>query len=205
MEELGLLINKIQIEYDRIVELCKNSKKNDGYNLSKTLVKQYNSSALLDRIFEYISFLNDNIISGFVLAIDNWDKNNSKVSFRVKTRNSITYKINNYITNHDQGKIPVNKCINDLFGIRIILDGDYNYNEIRDFVNKNYPDLKCICSDKMDYIATHIYFKRKGDNTAFRWELQVWLLKNEQKNIESHRKYKQGYVDWEKEIKEGIQ
>lgn len=90
MEELGLLINKIQIEYDRIVELWKNSKKNDGYNLSKTLVKQYNSSALLDRIFEYISFLNDNIISGFVLAIDNWDKNNSKVSFRVKTRNSIT-------------------------------------------------------------------------------------------------------------------
>ena len=57
--------------------------------------------------------------------------------------------------------------------------------------------MKCIDSSKKAYKATHIYFKQ--DNWNFQWELQIWNKENEINNINSHEKYKQGYVKWEKE------
>lgn len=50
------------------------------------------------------------------------------INTRVKTHNSIEYKIENYRSNHEDGKIPINKCLNDLYGIRIILSEDISKN-----------------------------------------------------------------------------
>lgn len=41
----------------------------------------------------------------------------SSVTSRVKAQNSIEYKIDNYCNNHENGKIPLKKCMNDLLGI----------------------------------------------------------------------------------------
>lgn len=125
----------------------------------------------------------------------------SEINSRVKSQNSIEYKINNYMSEkHNNGKNPINKCFNDLYGIRIILSGSFKYDEIKEFVEKRYS-LKCINSSKGEYVATHIYFKK--NNYSFQWELQVWDKEHEINNIRSHEKYKQDYTKWEKENKGG--
>ncbi|MDE5722348.1 MAG: hypothetical protein K2I30_06415 [Clostridia bacterium] len=203
LEELKHLVIKIQREYNRISELWLSECEDKEYNLNKSLIKQIESSSLLDSVFDYTSFLNDNIFD-FNLSLNNWKENNSEVSTRVKARNSILFKIGNYqLPIHQNGEIPVKKCLNDLFGIRIIFDGDYSHEVISKYIKKEFKELKCICSDKQEYIATHIYFKKKGASKIFQWELQVWLKNNEINNKVSHNKYKQSYVKWEKEIKEG--
>ena len=102
--------------------------------------------------------------------------------------------------NHENGKIPINKCFNDLLGIRIICNKQLTYEEILKLVDMKYSDLKCIDSSKYEYKATHIYFKK--DNNTFQWELQVWNKVDEANNINSHERYKQNYVKWENENKE---
>lgn len=204
LEELEILINKIQAEYNKITELWCTESVFKNYNLSKSLAKQFSESELLKGVFEYVSFLNDKIYS-FMVGFDNWDKNGSKVTSRVKARNSIAYKIASYIVYHEGGEVPVKKCLNDLFGIRIILDGDYTHEQISEFVKSKFDNIKCICSNKQEYIATHIYFKYPKQNRAFQWELQIWLSKYEHSNKVSHNKYKQDYVNWEKRfLKEEI-
>ncbi len=118
---------------------------------------------------------------------------------RVKNRNSIEYKIKNYIENHENGKITINKCLNDLFGIRIICKDQIDFSQINHLVKEKYDKLKCIDSSKIEYKATHIYFKQS--NFEFQWELQLWNEDDEINNIRSHEKYKQDYVRWEKENK----
>ncbi len=87
------------------------------------------------------------------------------------------------------------------FGIRIILNEELSINEIIEFVHSKYPNLKVIDSSKGEYKATHIYFR--DGNYNFQWELQIWNKCDEATNIESHRKYKQEYVKWEKSNKGG--
>ena len=118
---------------------------------------------------------------------------------RVKNRNSIEYKIKNYIENHENVKITINKCLNDLFGIRIICKDQIDFSQINHLVKEKYDKLKCIDSSKIEYKATHIYFKQS--NFEFQWELQLWNEDDEINNIRSHEKYKQDYVRWEKENK----
>ena len=109
-------------------------------------------------------------------------------------------QIENYIKNHEEGKIPINKCFNDLFGIRIICNEELSFDKIVKLINNKYSNLKCIDSSKNEYKATHIYFKK--DNFTFQWELQVWNKTDEIRNINSHEKYKQDYIKWENENKE---
>ena len=155
---------------------------------------------MLNIIFKYREFINENNIQ---LSIDFKQFNNekTKVNIRTKTKNSIEYKIKNYIQNHEDGKIPINKCLNDLFGIRIICTEEITNKQITEFVESKFKDLKCIDSSKQEYKATHIYFKQNNFN--FQWELQVWNKIDEINNINSHEKYKQDYVKWEKESKGG--
>ena len=130
-----------------------------------------------------------------------FNTDNIKVNTRAKARNSIEYKIENYTRNHEMGKIPINKCFNDLFGIRMICPEKFEYYEIEKFVKAKYK-LKCIDSSKIEgYRAIHIYFKQ--NNFSFQWELQIWSKEDEFNNIISHEKYKQDYIRWEKENKGG--
>ena len=73
-----------------------------------------------------------------------------------------------------------------------------NYEMINNFININFPKLKCIKSEKEEYTAIHIYFGN-NDNKKFQWELQLWDKKHEQTNLKSHAKHKQDYTKWEKE------
>lgn len=87
------------------------------------------------------------------------------------------------------------------FGIRIICKDSLDFRLLKDYFIKQYPNLKTIDSSKKNYKALHIYFKK--DNYSFPWELQIWNQIDEINNIDSHEKYKQDYVNWEKESKGG--
>ena len=200
--KLKIIIDCLQDTYDDI-----NSKfKYDidkSLNFKKILVKDLtNESEAYKYILAYQQFLNE---KSFEIVEKIEDLNFiKKPTSRIKNIHSIEYKINNYKSKkHENGNIPVLKCFNDLFGARIILSQALTHKEIKKFIRDNYQDkYKCIDSSKGDYVATHIYFKNSNYNLP--WELQVWNECSEERNIRSHRVYKQEYVEWEKRNKREI-
>lgn len=199
--ELEKLIRFIQIEY-----MCFNEKwqESDYYtkiNLKNNLIVDLlENETLLNIVFNYREFINENNVQ-LLMDFKGFNTDIAKVNIRTKAKNSIEFKIKNYIDNHEKGEIPINKCLNDLFGIRIICAKNVSNTQIRELTQNKFEDLKCIDSSKQDYKATHIYFKK--DNFSFQWELQVWNKEDELNNMISHEKYKQDYVKWEKENRGG--
>lgn len=201
LKELDKLINFIQTEYIEFNEKWQNSSYYSKINLKKnTVCDLLDNELVLNTIFNYREFINENNIQ-LLMDFKQFNSEKAKVNSRAKTKNSIEYKIKNYIENHENGRVPIEKCLNDLFGIRIICLEELTYEQIAEFINKKHEYLKCIDSSKEEYKATHIYFKQ--DNFNFQWELQVWNKIDEINNINSHEKYKQDYVKWEKENKGG--
>ena len=201
LDELDKLINFIQTEY---IQLTKKWEESDYYtkiNLKDNLVCDLlENQLLLDTIVNYREFINQNNIQ-LLMDFKKFNNENATVNIRTKAKNSIEFKIENYIKNHENGKVPISKCFNDLFGLRIICNKELSFDEILNLINTKYSNLKCIDSSKDEYKATHIYF-RKG-SYAFQWELQIWNKSDEKNNINSHEKYKQDYVKWENENKGG--
>lgn len=201
LEELDKLIDFIQIEYKDLTEKWEQSVYYHKINLKSNLVCDVlGNKQMLEAIVNYREFINENNIQ-LIMDFKQFNTDKSKISIRTKAKNSIEYKIKNYVKNHENGKVPINKCFNDLFGIRIICDKELTNSQIAKIVDSKYKNLKCIDSSKETYKATHIYFKK--NNFSFQWELQIWNKKNEVNNINSHEKYKQDYVKWEKENKGG--
>ena len=201
-EDLEKLIYMIREEYS-FINLKWEVYNRDEISLKKKLVKDIvNDNTIKSKIFEYRNFINDNIID-FTIKVQKEVFGECRINTRVKAQNSIEYKTKNYYENHEKGKIPINKCFNDLFGIRIILNQNIKHEEIRKFIRYKFKDIKCVDSSKKlgNYKATHIYFSK--DNYSFPWELQIWNKIDEENNLESHKKYKQDYVRWEAENKGG--
>ena len=201
LKDLDKLIQFIQFEYSEFNEKWKNNENYDKINLNKYEVRNLlDNETLLNNVFNYREFINENNIK-LIMDFKKFNTKTIKVNIRAKTKNSIEYKIKNYTQNHEEGKIPINKCLNDLFGIRFITQKNLSYEEIAKLINEKYNNLKCIDSSKKEYKATHIYFKE--DNYLFQWELQIWNKEDEINNINSHEKYKQDYIKWERENKGG--
>ena len=201
MIELEKLINFIIKKYDEInLELEKNENYNQ-LNMKKIQVADvYIDKEKLNYIFNYRNFINDKFPYmfselqqiGFL----------SNVTSRVKALNSIQYKIENYKLNHEDGKIPLKKCLNDLLGFRIVLLNDIDYNSVKNYIKDTFPSLKCIKSTKKEYDAVHIYFGNEN-NKKFQWELQLWNKSKEKTNLKSHAEYKQDYTKWESRNNKG--
>lgn len=201
LDELENLISFIQNEYIQFNEKWQSSDYYFKFDLKNNLIVDLSENEqMLNTIFNYREFINENNIQ-LLLDFKRFNTKNAKVNIRTKAKNSIEYKIKNYIENHENGKIPINKCLNDLFGIRIICAEKMGYAQITELIKYKFKNLKCIDSSKQDYKATHIYFRQGNFN--FQWELQVWNREDEMNNINSHEKYKQDYIKWEKENKGG--
>ena len=201
-EDLGKVIVAIQSNYGRICDIWNKNEKNPIHLKKKLVINAVEDAEILNSIWRYRSLVNDEIINIMIdLNTIHYDK--SVVTSRVKAQNSIEFKLENYITNHEGGRIPLKKCLNDLLGIRIVIDDDFTYKEIKQYMNENFPDYKCIDSSKLSYNATHIYFE--NGNLVFPWELQIWNKKDEKNNFISHKEYKQDYTKWENENKGGVE
>lgn len=197
MYELTRLIKLVQLKFNDINEKWIEDSNYFPLNMKKKRVEDvYKDESLLLYVFNYRQFINDNV-SDIVNEIQTQHFTNI-VNTRVKASNSIQYKIQNYEYNHADGKIALKKCLNDIFGIRMIFEEDISYEIIKEYIETNFPNLKCIESERGDYYAVHIYFGN-DDNFKFQWELQLWDKKHEKSNLESHAIYKQDYTKWEQE------
>ena len=197
-KDLESLICNIHVNF---LDFCKRWEKDSSYNrvnLKKKLVKDIGTEKdILETIYGYQSFLSQETVK-LELFLKQQTNCNSRVLTRVKTLNSIEDKIERY-TNHkpEKGEIPICKCLNDLFGTRIIQDESVDIEQIKEFLKTNYEKLKCIDSSKDEYKAKHIYFV--NTNYDFQWELQIWKKEDEENNMRSHAQRKQGYTGWETE------
>lgn len=185
-------------------EICKDSyakEINGQLNLKRTSVKQmFLNKSTYEYVIDYLAYLSENPMQ---LAYSDLRLSNAEVRVRTKAKNSLDNKIATYCQFHNDGDIPLKKCINDLFGVRVIFDEEFEHDDVYNIVSNNYPHLRCIDSSKNGYKATHIYISKANDNKFFPWELQVWEKKYEKSNIASHAKYKEGYINWEKKTEGG--
>ena len=204
INELEKLIDYIIEKHDMINSEWMTSNNYNKYNMkSKKVTDILKDSKLSDYIFDYRNFINIYYTSLFQ-EINNLRLKN-QVEIRVKMYNSLQDKINRYCieTKHEYGHIPINKCVNDLLGFRIIFKKSIDMNQIIDYIKNKYNNLLCIDSSKDGYIATHIYFT-KDSNYDFRWELQLWNLESYDNNKKCHEIYKQDYTKYESDlIREG--
>lgn len=209
LEELELIDKSIEKICNLYTVVCKKwSEKypKDVFNQSSTEVKDIfvrnndKSLNILLSVIDYADYLNTEVN----LDLLKLSQEEIISHTRVKQLNSILYKLFSYETkkniNGTPGSIPINKCFNDIFGMRIITENKFDFNTIYKHISEKYPTLKCIKSDKLDYKATHIYFKI--DNFNYQWELQLWYKNDEESNYVSHKKHKQKYTIWEKQFKE---
>lgn len=197
--DLSALIDGIQSMYESVNArwslVC-----NEKMNLKKLLVKDITvGDAAFRMILEYGRFLNSTL-PPYLIKLSRMC---ACVTARVKTQNSIEYKLQAYCgEKHAMGNIPVNKCMNDLFGIRVILDRNVPFDSIMLFLNDAYGSrYRCTDASKDEYRAVHLYFR--DGSFSFPWELQIWNPSDKHSNIDSHRKYKQGYTSWEQERMKG--
>ena len=72
----------------------------------------------------------------------------SRISVRIKQLNSIEYKIYRYNVGELRGKVPINKCLNDLFGMRIIMDDSFTHDDLKEHIEESYPDMKLTDASK---------------------------------------------------------
>ena len=78
---------------------------------------------------------------------------------------------------HKNGKIPINKCLNDFLGFRIFVDDlESIYDSLQKSSIKNQK-IRMYLREDGDYKGIHLYFKN-GKNVYFPWELQIWDIKD---------------------------
>lgn len=172
-------------------------------NLNKEKVKRI--SILYDADF-YFNFFNavakyrENLKQ--IIANNPFD-NKYMLESRIKNINSISSKIYQYINiKSEKGEVPISKCLNDLYGARIIIS-HITFKRAMKMVNEIAEESGINCriinASKMKYRAIHMYLK--GDPCSIRWEIQFWLACDDKKNRESHAQYKQMYTKWESRYK----
>lgn len=180
---------------------CKNE-----INLKKTLVRDCDiGSYIYKNVESYRQYLAIRTVN-FYSDLPQYEF--LKIETRIKNMNSVAQKIENYKTGaHEYGKTQIIRCLNDLFGIRAVLNQTISYEEICEFLLLHFPEIHfrvINASNRAGYKAFHIYF-RYYRNVAFPWELQVWNVRDEKQNKELHKIYKEEYTSWEKAVKEDRQ
>lgn len=125
------------------------------------------------------------------------------VRTRIKQKDSIVNKLIHYRKNDaikNGATVPVNKCLNDIYGVRIVFDNlNHDDDDFNCTINKLIEKykLKKLNKRSKEYRATHLYFKN-GRNKYFPWELQIWSSIDAKRNEVSHEKHadKRKYTDW---------
>lgn len=150
-------------------------------------------------VSEYRERLKQSIVDSEIKSLLEINNESFAVESRIKNINSIFSKIYQYINiKKEKGCVSINKCLNDLFGLRLILPLA-NKNKLLEKLNKiakeNNWHCKIIDASKLEYKAIHFYMSK--DNYSLPWEIQFWLLKDDAANRQSHAKYKQSYTSWE--------
>ena len=174
------------------------------FNQKSTKVKHlYVNPEPMEAVGGYVEFLKGcSLLKDFNGQYDGYE-----VMSRVKNHNSIEEKIKDYCEyRKERGEISVNKCLNDLFGIRIIIDCDELLESdiesvVQDYGTAIFVEDKYVPArgESPPYKAKHLYFK--CTNEDYRWELQIWRAADQESNHESHKTHRYMYRGWESDGK----
>lgn len=191
-EWLRLNPNIINLKTKLIRDICTYNREDESELISF-------DSEFIKHLNRYCADLNEVMFSPYYDFLE-WNIDHSS---RIKNPESRLAKMIYYSTDKSEvGKVSINKCLNDLFGFRVLMD-DFNHNDTYyGLIKENIADTNCRIhnSCKNEYNATHIYFTN-GNNKCFPWELQIWNKKDAEKNFHSHFLHKQGYTKWAKNLK----
>lgn len=159
-------------------------------NLKKSYVSKYRFDTGFNKIImDYLENL-ENFLMDSDEIVSFQTSTNFKFRSRTKAIESIYEKMNHYSESEtERGGTPIYKCLNDLFGSRIILPNVRDNSEkISNTLEKLRADgfiWRYYTRDKGDgYFAIHCYFKE--DNLKFPWELQIWDDNDEKSNLAAH-------------------
>ena len=211
--------NLLNITINKYLSISHSITDEEGFepiNIHSVNIVEY-SFNLADSGTKYFSFMHalsdyrdmlmkEGMVSFIITNLDNFKL---RIEGRVKNFNSISSKIEYYVYLKDErGEIPIYKCLNDLYGLRAIIDDSMQLSDLYACVSKIcssiLPDgkikIRVIDSSKNEYNAVHVYIRK--DNYSLPWEIQFWLKKDDRKNRISHKRYKQTYTTWEKDINE---
>ncbi|HJA46111.1 MAG TPA: hypothetical protein H9954_07915 [Candidatus Phascolarctobacterium stercoravium] len=159
---------------------------------------------LLDYISHYrryIARINPSSVS-ILLEVENIKRT------RVKEALSINQKISKYIKIEKMAKdknvaFYVLRCLNDIFGARIIIEVIEDFDKMVKELAIRFPDLRIVNASKnTGYKAIHIYTKPQSGSLP--WELQIWQSCDEGNNTELHTIYKRDYIEQIKVMQEVI-
>lgn len=193
--EIGDIVDKLLKYYKQVIDEW-HTKTDFSYNQSVIKIKKaLQDDNVMNDIFHYLIFLNNDandIIFKASLCVDR---------ARIKNINSLLNKVFYYVLDKkEKGDIQVNKCVNDLFGLRIITKEPINFIEFKEYICNRFPKLKCTEQNKNGYKGIHVYLKE--DNFNYLWELQIWYAGDVENNMLAHSIHKQKYTKWEKQTSE---
>lgn len=174
----------------------------EAYNLKQSRVDNVIFAETYDEKFislveEYI----ENISEWVIYLVFESENPLLDTRFRVKNRGSSLNKLTYYRHGKVNPSIPLQKCMNDLLGFRIIIAQDFDYREL---LNQIQISERLETSLFRPYVRTdeeyqgiHIYFKN-DNNKYFPWELQIWKKSDTDLNEKAHRthKEKRKYMSW---------
>ncbi len=97
-ENLKKIIQFIQNKHSEINYKWKESENYIKINFSNKEVRDIiNNDEILDNVFKYRDFLNENNIQ-LTMDFEKFNINNDKVNTRVKLKNSVEFKLKNYMS-----------------------------------------------------------------------------------------------------------
>lgn len=178
-------INKLHSDFSKSLEPSLN------YNLKKTIDKVANETGVKPG-FQRLIDLYKTELNQFIIKILPLQVEYSGIRYRIKQSESIREKIKYYLgPQHENGKVPINKSLNDFLGFRILVDNVVLIcnNLKQDKSIENIID-RMYMRNEDDYVGLHIYFKN-GNNKFFPWELQIWSVNNFKSNEISHKNHKE--------------
>ena len=160
------------------------------FNLKKTVSSIVENDTIKPNFQELINSYKE-ALNNNIFTISNIQTKYNAIRFRIKQAESISEKLLYYMNDiHENGKIPINKCLNDFLGFRIFVDDlESIYDSLQKSILKTQK-IKIYLREDDKYRAIHIYFKN-GRNVYFPWELQIWDIKDSISNEISHREHKQ--------------
>lgn len=114
---------------------------------------------------------------------------------RVKEILSISQKIKKYNCGQLHGEVIINKCLNDIFGARVVIEDCPSFEIVKKYILENVKlNIKITNANKVEgYRGLHVYIKSATGH--FYWEMQIWNRSDYDKNISLHEQYKRGYVE----------
>ena len=160
------------------------------FNFKKTVSSIVENDTIKPNFQELINSYKE-ALNNNIFTISNIQTKYNAIRFRIKQAESISEKLLYYMSDlHENGKIPINKCLNDFLGFRIFVDDLDTIYEILQNATMINQKIRMYLREDDDYKGIHIYFKN-GKNVYFPWELQIWDIKDSTLNEKSHREHKQ--------------